>query len=454
MSVRFLTRSQWLPRPRSEVFAFYQDPANLAKLTPPWLGFQVLTPQPLEMRAGALFDYRVSPLGFPQYWRTLIEAYDPPRSFADAQLKGPYKLWHHTHRFEEENGGTRGTDTVRYELPFQPFGELAAGEVARRLDAIFYYREAATAALFKPQGETMKVVIAGGTGWIGRALSRALIAAGKEVTVLSRSGAASPVPGVKVRAWLVPGAGGWEAELDGAAAVVNLCGEGVADGLWTKSRRRRLVDSRLAPTRALVDALARLDNRPPVLVNASAVGFYPRGDSRLLAETDAPGEGFLSGLCDAWEDEARRAEALGTRVVLLRIGVVLGREGGALSRMLLPFKLALGGRLGDGAQYFPWVHLDDVTGLVLAALGDERLKGPLNAVAPEPATNAEFTAALGRTLRRPTPFPVPAFALKLALGELSSLLLDSQKIAPAAAVGAGYRFKYPRLDEALADAAR
>lgn len=159
------------------------------------------------MRAGAEFDYRVSPLGFPQYWRTLIESYDPPYSFVDTQLNGPYKLWHHTHRFEEENGGTRITDSVRYELPFQPFGDLAAGEIARRLEAIFDYRETATAALFKPKGAHMKVVIAGGTGWIGRVLSRALITAGHEVTVLSRSGRPGPVPGVKGRAWLVPGAG-------------------------------------------------------------------------------------------------------------------------------------------------------------------------------------------------------------------------------------------------------
>lgn len=454
MSIRTLRRTQWLPRPRAEVFAFFQDPANLAKLTPPWLGFHVLTPRPLEMRAGALFDYRVSPLGFPQYWRTLIESYDPPHAFVDTQLKGPYKLWRHTHRFEEKDGGTLITDEVRYELPFQPFGDLAAGEIERRLDAIFAYRESAVAALFRPKEGSMKIVIAGGNGWVGRDLSRALINGGHEVVVLSRSGAPSRVPGVRTRSWLVDGAGGWENELDGADAVVNLCGEGVADGPWTAARRERLLRSRLTPTRALVEALGRVEKKPPVLINASAVGWYAQGNAGVQAETDAPGPGFLADLCVRWEKEARQAEKLGLRVVLLRIGVVLGPGGGALARMLLPFKLALGGRLGDGRQHFPWVHIDDVTGLIVDAVANERLRGPVNAVGPELATNAEFTAALGKALRRPTPFPVPAFALKLLLGDMSSLLLGSQKIAPAAAVGAGYRFKHPRLEDALAAAVR
>lgn len=452
MSIHTLGRSQWLPRPRAEVFAFFQNPANLTKLTPPWLGFHILTPQPLEMRAGAVFDYRVSPLGFPQYWRTLIESYDAPNGFVDTQLKGPYKLWHHTHHFADKEGGTVITDEVRYELPFQPFGELAAGEIQRRLEAIFSYRESAVAALFRPKESTMKIVIAGGNGWIGRDLSRALINAGHDVVVLSRSGEASPIPGARSRAWLVADSGGWENELEGADAVVNLCGEGVADGPWTDSRRSRLLHSRLTPTLALVAALGRVEKKPPVLINASAVGWYAQTGERLQAETDPAGTGFLSDLCARWEKEAREAEKLGLRVVLLRIGVVLGRDGGALSRMLLPFKLALGGRLGDGRQHFPWVHLDDVTGLIVSALTNERLRGPVNAVGPELATNADFTAALGKVLHRPTPFPVPAVVLKLALGEMSSLLLGSLKIAPAAAMSAGYRFKHPRLEGALAAA--
>ncbi|MDX6771212.1 MAG: TIGR01777 family oxidoreductase [Elusimicrobiota bacterium] len=447
---RFLKRSQWLPRPRSEVFAFFQEPGNLARLTPPWLGFQVLTPQPLVMRTGARFDYEVRPLGFAQRWTTLIESYDPPHGFVDTQLKGPYASWRHRHSFTEEDGGTRVTDEIEYALPLEPLGLVALPEVRRRLDEIFAYREAAVAALFKPQGGSMKVVLAGGSGFIGRHLSRALVLAGHSVVLLTRGTKNSDLPGVTTRRWLAPGAEGWESVVDGADAVVNLCGEGVADRPWTAARRKALVDSRLGPTAALVAAIGRAKKKPSVLINASAVGYYPQNAGRVLAETDPAGSGFLADLCARWEKEARAAESHGARVVLLRIGVVLGPGGGALGRMLLPFKLGLGGRLGDGTQWFPWVHLEDVTGMVLAALGDERWRGPVNAVAPQAATNADFTAALGRALGRPTVLPVPGFALRLALGEMSDLLLGSQKIAPAAAAGRGYAFRKPTLDEALA----
>lgn len=448
---RFMRGSQWVPRPLAEVFAFFQEPGNLAKLTPPWLGFTVLTPGPLKMAAGVRFDYSVRPLGIPQRWTTLIESYDPPHSFVDTQLKGPYALWRHRHTFAEENGGTRVSDEIEYALPLEPLGLVALPHVKRQLEEIFAYRAAAVAALFKPKGGSMKVVIAGGSGFIGRHLSRALVLAGHSVVLLTRGARASDIPGVEARRWLSDGAQGWESVLEGADAVVNLCGEGVADGPWTQARRNSLVESRLVPTAALVGAIARAKAKPRVLVNASAVGIYGHDDSRSIAESDPSGTGFLPELCVNWEREAKRAEESGARVVLLRIGVVLGAGGGALGRMLLPFKLGVGGRLGDGRQWFPWVHLEDVTGMIVAALGDERWRGPVNAVAPEPASNARFTQALGAALKRPAVFPVPAFVLKLALGEMSSLLLGSMKVAPATALARGYAFKRPSLESALVD---
>ena len=295
----------------------------------------------------------------------------------------------------------------------------------------------------------MNILVAGGTGFIGSRLLENLRGDGHPVTILTRSAAQAQglkTNGIEVLAWSDPA---WADVLDKTDAVINLAGEGVADGRWSAVRKQRILSSRLESTRALVAAIAKAKNRPKALINASAVGFYgPRNDEGI-DESASAGAGFLSEVCVAWEREALRARALGLRVVLLRIGLVLGREGGALPRMLLPFRLGFGGRLGSGAQWFPWVHVDDVVGLAKEALRNAALTGPVNVAAPGSVTNAQFTAALGRVLHRPTITPVPAFALKFLLGEMSEMMLTGQRVVPRAAEKAGYRFKFPRLNESL-----
>jgi uncharacterized protein (TIGR01777 family) len=434
-----------------EIFRFFEKPENLERLTPKDLGFEILTPRPIEMRAGAVIDYVVRPFGIRRRWRTLIESYDPPREFSDVQVLGPYALWHHTHLFEPENGGTRMTDIVRYRLPLRPLGDLASPLVRRELERIFDFRERTIAALFAARGErTMDIVLAGGSGFIGRHLTRLLQERGHRVSVLTRGGGSVPA-GSRALIWDGRQGGEWEKAVDGCDAVVNLAGEGVADRLWTAAYRERLVSSRIDSTRALVAAMERGDRKPKVFISASAVGFYGDRGEQAVDETSVGGQGFLAELCARWEEQARRAESLGVRTVLLRIGVVLGRDGGALPRMLLPFKLALGGRLGSGRQWMPWVHVDDVAGLIAAALDDEAYRGVVNAVAPVPATNAGYTRELGSVLRRPTPFSVPSIGLRLTLGEMSGILLASQKVRPAAALRAGFRFRFPDLGPALQD---
>lgn len=297
----------------------------------------------------------------------------------------------------------------------------------------------------------MKILIAGGSGFIGHVLARRLLEAGHTALILSRS-ASSPIQaGASRLLWEGRAEGAWRGSLEGTDAVINLCGEGVAEGPWTAQRRRDLIDSRVGPTRALVSALSRAELKPKVLVNASAVGYYGDRGAEPLTEETPCGRGFLAELCVNWEEEASKAQAFGLRVVLARIGVVLAARGGALGRMLLPFKLGLGGRLGPGTQWFPWIHIWDLTGIILAALENPALSGPLNAVSPEPVTNARFTAALGKALGRPALFPVPGFALRILLGEMSELLLGSQRVEPRAALAAGYRFRHPAIDEALKD---
>lgn len=293
----------------------------------------------------------------------------------------------------------------------------------------------------------MKVVISGGTGLIGTAMARSLRERA-EIVVLSRRPDSVKV-GRGVR-WDPSSAGGWVDELADADAVINLAGAGIADKRWTGKRKQELWRSRIDSTRSLVDALgSRSSGQCAVLVSASAVGYYgARGDEELT-EASSPGKGFLTDLSVAWEAEAQRASEF-TRVVLPRIGIVLSRDGGALPAMLPVFRLGLGGRLGDGAQWMSWIHIDDVVGMIEAAIADNRWEGPVNTVAPSPVTNAEFTKALGQALRRPTILPAPAFAVRAALGRMAeALLLTGQKVLPARAAELGYEFRYRSLGTAL-----
>jgi uncharacterized protein (TIGR01777 family) len=299
----------------------------------------------------------------------------------------------------------------------------------------------------------MKTVLAGGTGFIGSALIEALLERGDKVVLLTRDlpGAQMRWDGkVDARLWNGRDPGPWVLAVDGADAVVNLAGESVAGGRWTPERKLALIKSRVDSTRAVVAALAQAKERPLALVNASAVGYYGAAPEGPCAEDAPQGTDFLAALCGQWEREARAADKLEVRTVMTRFGVVLGKEGGALAKMLPPFKLGVGGPLGSGRQPFPWVHVDDAVGAILFALGDAKLSGPANVAAPDAKSNAEFTKALGRALHRPAFLPAPAFALKIALGEMSTMLLGGQRAVPKKLLDRGYEFRHPSLDGALA----
>jgi uncharacterized protein len=290
----------------------------------------------------------------------------------------------------------------------------------------------------------LRALVTGATGFLGRRLLSRL----DDATALSRDAdRARKRLGVTAFPW-IPEAGPPPAEaFAGIDVVFHLAGEPVGRR-WTSARRRRIRQSRVHGTRHLVAALAALSHRP-TLVCASAVGYYGDRGDEILDEAQAPGADFLAEVCRDWEAEALRAREHGIRVVTARTGIVLARDGGALPRMLPPFRLGLGGRLGDGRHWMPWIHADDWVGLMLLAARNDSLDGPMNAVGPNPATNAEFTRALGRVLGRPTLFPVPRAALRLAFGEMSAILLASQRIVPRAAERAGYEFACPDLADAL-----
>jgi uncharacterized protein (TIGR01777 family) len=291
------------------------------------------------------------------------------------------------------------------------------------------------------------VAVTGASGFVGKAVVHMLRSRGARVIALSRTPGSPVAAGIENR-FFDPNAEPNPSALAGADAVIHLAGESVA-GRWTAEKKRRIADSRIAGTRTLVASLARAERRPSVLVSASAVGYYGDRNDEPLTESSAPGSGFLADVCAGWEAAAREAEALGIRTVRMRTGIALG-DGGALAQMKLPFALFVGGPLGSGRQFVPWIHVSDLAALYCLAIEETALAGALNAVTPDYATNARLSQAIGSALRRPSLLPAPPFALRAALGEFAASLLVSQLVIPAVAQDARFQWQHPQLESALA----
>ena len=299
----------------------------------------------------------------------------------------------------------------------------------------------------------MRTIITGGSGLIGRALAAELAAPEHEVIILSRTpGRGGGLPaGVRAVGWDGRTAEGWQDLADGATAIVNLAGESIAAGRWTAARKQRIAASRHQAGAAVVQAVAGATTRPQVVIQASAVGYYgPRGDEKITEEM-AAGDDFLAQICVPWETSTEEVERLGVRRAIIRTGIVLSRAGGALPQMMLPFRLFAGGPLGSGRQGFPWIHLADEVRVIRWLIERDDASGPFNLAAPETLTNAEFGRVLGRVMRRPSFMPTPGFALRLVLGELSTLLLDGQRQVPQRLLDHGFTFRFPTAEAALRD---
>lgn len=294
----------------------------------------------------------------------------------------------------------------------------------------------------------MKIVVAGGSGFLGEPLVKRLLARGDDVAVLTRN--ATRIRAGRALEWDARSQGAWSDEVTSADAILNLAGENIGEGRWTAERKKRMVASRVDATRAIVEALRREPARPRTMINASAVGFYGNRGDELLDENSARGEGFLAELVERWEAAAREAESL-ARLVVLRFGVVLGGDGGALKKMSLPFKLGAGGAIGSGMQWMSWIDREDAVRIVEWAIDHDSARGIYNATSPQPVRNRDFARSLGRALHRPALIPTPAFALRLAFGEMAEeVLLAGQRVAPRRAEAEGFTFVRPVIDAALA----
>lgn len=444
-------RTSLVNAPADQLGAWHHRRGAFRRLTPPWARYKIVEePDELQDGARSIVKTRLAPFIWPK-WIAELKDVKPDGDFTDTQIKGPFAHWQHRHRFIEKGAEkSQLNDAIEYRLPLGPVGKFFAGwYVRRQLESLFRYRHTITTTDLKRQQERpvppLRILISGASGLVGTALTAFLETCGHQIIALTRS----PRPGTDDLRWDTTTG---EINLTDAGkidAVVHLAGENVA-GRWTKKKRARILNSRRDSTRLLSEAIARLAEPPPVLVSASGVNFYET-DALNTHDEDSPiGTGFLSEVCRAWEDNTRAAREADIRVVNLRIGFVLSPAGGGLKLMLPAFKAGLGGRLSNGRQRLSWIAIDDLTDIIHTCLSNDRYTGPVNAVAPEPVTNREFTKALARTLRRPAIFPVPAFALKFALGDFArETVLADLPVYPKRLKENGYTFRFSDLESAL-----
>ncbi len=449
--MQFTYRTEVPDHPPDEVFDWHERPGALERLIPPWANVEVLERE-RGIAEGGRVVLKVHRGPVSVRWELRHRDFVAGRQFRDEQVHGPFRSWVHTHGFAPgAGGGTALSDDIELELPLNfPVG---AGWVKGQLDRLFTFRhrrfttDLARHAAWADRPR-LTVAISGASGMIGTSLTHFLTSGGHRV-----------LPMVRRRDQAEGDAIYWNPSTDEidadalarADAVVHLAGASIADGRWTDARKKSITESRTRGTALIARTLARLTEGPRVLVQSSGVDYYgDRGDERL-DESSAPGKrGVLAGVTRAWEAASRPAEDAGVRVVRMRQGAVLSSEGGALARMLTPFKMGVGGRLGSGKQYFSWIDEDDLLGVILHALYDDSLRGAVNAVAPNPLTNAAFTDALGRALGRPTLLPVPALALKALFGEMAEeLLIEGQRVLPKALEASGFQWFYEGVEDSL-----
>ena len=442
-----------VPVPADELFAWHERPGAFLRLSPPWETIALVSSHG-GIRDRGRTEIRMKLGPFAQRWVAEHRNYQEGRQFEDVQLQGPFAVWEHTHTIREESAETSILeDRIQYAPPGGTLGRWFGGAyVRRKLERVFRYRHRITrddlAAHYAARKcAPMKILVTGASGLVGSALLPMLQTGGHTVVRLTRKKANTREQEV---IW-DPDSGKLDSQgLEGIDAVVHLAGEGIADRRWSTAQKERIRKSRQVGTRVLAEAIAGMKMPPKVFVCASAIGYYGDRGDETLTEESAPGQGFLPEVCVGWEQACQPVRDKGVRTANIRIGVVLTPQGGALQKMMLPFKMGVGGVIGSGKQYWSWIALDDLVGVIHHALTHDDVSGPVNATTPHPCTNREFTKTLGKVLSRPTIFPLPAFMAKVVVGEMANdLLLASAKVMPKKLEATGYQFRFPELEPAF-----
>lgn len=443
-----------MPASAEAVFAWHARSGALERLMPPWEHARVLERTGgIAERGRVTLALGVGPMTL--RWVAQHTDYEPGRMFRDEQVEGPFARWVHTHRVEPISADTcELVDEVAYELPLGPLGAVAGGaHVHAMLARMFRFRHARTRLDLERHAEyrferPLRVAVTGASGLVGTQLTAFLTTGGHTVVPLVRR---AIKPGEDAIRW-DPERGELDADaLEGFDAVVHLAGENIAEGRWTPARKAQILKSREAGTQLVASTLARLKRPPRVLISASGISVYGDRGDELLTEASSEGSGFLADVVRAWEAGTEPAKQAGLRVVNLRIAPVVTPAGGPLAKLLLPYQLGLGGPVGSGRQYFPWIDMDDLLAVILHAIHDPALSGPINTTAPEPVTNSELARVLGRVLHRPAFFPLPAFVVHAVFGQMGQeALLEGQRAVPARLESSGFRFAHPTLEASLA----
>lgn len=445
-------RSSHMPTSASELAAWHFRPGAIDRLIPPWEDVEILE-RPAAMVDGAVARFRMRKFGVPIEWVARHHDVQPGASFCDTQVSGPFSSWHHRHSFlPVDSGSSTLEDRIQYELPGGVLGRTFGGAtVAADLERMFTWRHARTRhdvrhhATFP--GERLRVAVSGTNGMVGAALAAFMTTGGHDLRRIVR-GTPDHVRGDV--AW-DQRAGTFDASaLEGLDAVVHLAGAGIADVRWTNERKQEIRDSRVNPTAQLARTLAGLKQKPRVFVCASAVGWYGNRPGPAQVDESSPrGDGFLPDICEEWERATDAARDAGIRVVNLRIGIVINARGGALAKLLPPFKMGLGGSVGNGAQGMSWIDLDDLLGALRFVMSAD-VAGPVNAVVPAPISNKDFGRTLAGVLGRPAVAPLPATAVKVMFGEMGQrLLLEGAFVVPSRLQSMGFQWALPALDDAL-----